>query len=359
MKKKIAVLAGDGIGPEIMAATIKILDVVAQKFGHQFEYKEALIGGAAYDVFGEHLPQKTLETASECDAVLFGSVGGPVNAQSEPKWKGAEKIALLGIRKHFNFNINVRPTTVWRHLANVSVLKPEVIDQGFSMVIIRELSEGIYFGEHKTFERDGEKVAQDVMEYREGTIEKVVEFAFKTAMLSQKRLCSVDKANVLDCSILWREVVERIAKKYPEVQVEHMYVDNAAMQLVKNPRHFDVIVTENTFGDILSDLSSVLPGSLGLLGSASFNDDGFGLYEPSGGSAPDIAGLGIASPIGMLLSAAMMLKYSFGMLDEAICIEEAVKKATTTHRTGDIFEDGCVKANTAEFVDECIRNLTK
>lgn len=357
MKKIIAVLAGDGIGPEIMAATLKVLDAIAEKFAHQFEYKKALIGGAAFDVYGEHLPQTTLDLAASCDAILFGSVGGPVNAQNEPKWKGAEKNALLGIRKHFNFNINVRPTTVWRELAQKSVLRPEIIGEGFSLTIVRELSEGLYFGEHKTFEANGERVAQDVMEYHESTIRTVVNFAFKAARSGKKKLCSVDKANVLDCSILWRSVVEEVAKNYPDVTVENMYVDNAAMQLVKNPRYFDVIVTENTFGDILSDLSSVLPGSLGLLGSASFNNQGFGLYEPSGGSAPDIAGRGIANPIGMMLSAAMMLRYSFKLEKEADAIEAAIQKTSETYRTADIWEESCDKVGTGEFTEKAIGNL--
>lgn len=357
MNKTIAVLPGDGIGPEVMSATIKVLNAVAKKFGHKFEYKEALIGGAAYDVYGEHLPQVTLDIAEKCDAILFGSVGGPVNAQNEPKWKGAEKNALLGIRKHFNFNINVRPTMVWPELAQKSVLRPEIIGDGFSLVIIRELAEGLYFGEHGTMVVDGKRVARDVMEYSEQTIRKVVDFAFKTALLSSKRLCSVDKANVLDCSILWREIVTELAPLYPDVEVEHMYVDNAAMQLVKNPRHFDVVVTENTFGDILSDLSSVLPGSLGLLGSASFNDRGFGLYEPSGGSAPDIAGKGVANPIGMMLSAAMMLRYSFQLEKEAATIERAVQAIIKTHRTGDIYEDGYIKVGTEEFAELLVAGL--
>lgn len=357
MKKTIAVLPGDGIGPEIMSATLKILDAVAEKFGHQFEYQEGLIGGAAYDVYGEHLPKETLDLAGSCDAILFGSVGGPVNAQNEPKWKGAEKNALLGIRKYFNFNINVRPMTVWPQLAQKSILKPEIIGEGFSLTIIRELSAGLYFGEHKTVVENGEKVARDVMEYHEGTIRTVVDFAFQAARLSKKKLCSVDKANVLDCSILWRDGVEKLAPNYPDVAVEHMYVDNAAMQLVKNPRYFDVIVTENTFGDILSDLSSVLPGSLGLLGSASFNDHGFGLYEPSGGSAPDIAGRGIANPIGMMLSGAMMLRYSFKLEKEADAIEAAIQKTIEIYRTADIWEEGCDKVGTGEFAEKTIGNL--
>lgn len=357
MNKSIAVLAGDGIGPEIMSVTLKVLDSIGEKFGHEFVYKEAYIGGAAYDVCGMHLPQETLDVASNCDAILFGSVGGPVNAQNEAKWKGAEKNALLGIRKYFNFNINVRPTTVWPELAQKSVLRPEIIGDGFSLVVIRELAEGLYFGEHKTENTNGKRTARDVMEYTEDTIREVVDFAFKTAMLSGKRLCSVDKANVLDCSILWRSIVEELAPSYPEVQIEHMYVDNAAMQLVKNPRYFDVIVTENTFGDILSDLSSVLPGSLGLLGSASFNRGGFGLYEPSGGSAPDIAGQNVANPIGMLLSAAMMMRYSFNLEKEANALEDAIKKVIKTHRTGDIWEENCEKVGTAEFADLVIANL--
>lgn len=359
MKKTITVLPGDGIGPEIMEATLMVLNEVCEQFGHEFLYNHALIGGAAYALHAEHLPQNTLDVASNCDAILFGSVGGPVDAQNDPKWKGAEKNSLLGIRKYFNFNINLRPTIVWPELAKQSVLRPDIIGNGFELIIVRELSEGLYFGEHNTEVIDGQRVAHDIMEYHENTIRQVVEFAFQMADKGNHRLCSVDKANVLDCSVLWRSIVDDIAQRYSKVKVEHMYVDNAAMQLIKNPRHFDVIVTENTFGDILSDLSSVLPGSLGLLGSASFNNKGFGLYEPSGGSAPDIASKGIANPIGMLLSAAMMLRYSFELEREAKCIENAIQKTISTHRTLDIWEAGLEKVSTKGFVEFVIKNLTR
>lgn len=345
MKKTIAVLPGDGIGPEIMDATLMVLDVIARKFGHEFEYKKGLIGGAAYDEYHEHLPQETLDLAANSDAILFGSVGGPVDSQNNPKWKGAEKAAVLGIRKHFDFNINVRPSIVWPSLKNKSVLKSEIIGDGFSLIVVRELSGGIYFGDHVTQENH----AYDVMQYDKDTIARIASFAFKTAMKRSKRLTSVDKANVLDSSVLWRKVVEEVAKGYPEVELNHLYVDNAAMQLVQNPRQFDVIVTGNMFGDILSDLSSVLPGSLGLLGSASFNAEGFGLYEPSGGSAPDIAGKGIANPVGMLLSAALMLRHSFGMLEEAGLLEQSIQRILEKYRTGDVFEVGCEKVGTEEF----------
>ena len=354
MNKKICVIKGDGIGPEIMAEAIKILNVIADKYGHQFEYQEALAGGAAWDECQNHLPTETMEIAEQSDAILFGSIGGPVEDQDKPKWKNCEKNALLGLRKHFDLFTNLRPSIVFKPLKNISILKPELVGDGFDILVIRELTGGIYFGEHRT--EDG--IATDVMRYSEDEVRRVAKVAFETAMKRDKRLISVDKANILDCSVLWRIVVIEVAQDYPEVELQHMYVDNAAMQLVRNPRQFDVIVTGNMFGDILSDLSSTFAGSLGLLPSASLNGSNFGMYEPSGGSAPDIAGQGIANPIAQILSAAMMLKYSFGLKEEANKVEQAVVRALEQgYRTGDIWEEGCEKVNTEEIGNKICSNI--
>jgi len=354
MNKKICVISGDGIGPEVMAEAVKVLNKIAEKYNHQFEYTEALAGGAAWDVYGEHLPAETIEKGKNSDAILFGSVGGPVADQDKPKWKGAEKNAILALRKIFNLYANLRPSIVFKSLKNISLLKPELIGEGFDILVIRELTGGLYFGEHKT--ENG--VAIDVMKYSEDEVRRIAKVAFEAAMKRDKRLTSVDKANVLDCSVLWRKVVEEVAKDYPQVKLDHMYVDNAAMQLVKNPRHFDVLVTENMFGDILSDLSSTFGGSLGLLPSASLNESNFGMYEPSGGSAPDIAGLGIANPIAQILSASLMLKHSFGLIEEADAIYAAVVKALEQgYRTGDIYEEGCEKISTKEMGDKIVENI--
>lgn len=358
MKKTIAVVPGDGIGTEVMAEAKKVLNAIAEKFGHQWQYIDALAGGAAYDKYQEHLPKETLEICEKSDAILFGSIGGPVDAQDDPKWKGAEKAAVLGMRNHFKFNINLRPSTVFKCLTDIAPLKSEIIGDGFEIMIIRELTGGIYFGKHETREENGILVGYDEMRYDEEEVRKIGKVAFEIAMKRGKKLCSVDKANVLDCSILWRKVMNELAAQYPEVELTHMYVDNACMQLIKNPRSFDVIVTGNMFGDIISDLSSVFPGSLGLLGSASLNADGFGMYEPSGGSAPDIAGKGIANPIAQILSAAMMLKYSFGLQKESDAIFAAVEKTLEDGiRTGDIAQANSTKVSTIEMGDAIVERL--
>lgn len=354
MQAKICVMSGDGIGPEIMDEAIKVLNKVSEKYNHEFSYDEALVGGAAWEAQQEHLPAESIRKAEASDAILFGSVGGPVEDQAKPKWKGVEKTALLGLRKHFDLFANLRPSIVFKPLKNISILKPETVGEGFDVLVIRELTSGIYFGEHKT-EAD---YATDVMKYTRGEVRRIAKVAFESAMKRGKKLCSIDKANVLDCSILWREVVEEVKKDYPEVKLEHMYVDNAAMQLVKNPKHFDVIVTGNMFGDILSDLSSTFAGSLGMLPSASLNEKGFGMYEPSGGSAPDIAGQGIANPIAQILSASMMLKHSLGLLEESEAIDKAVLKTLEQgYRTGDIWEEGTEKIRTKEMGDKIADNL--
>lgn len=354
MDKKICVINGDGIGPEVMAEAIKVLNNIAKKYGHNFQYVEALAGGVAWDECGEHLPEKTLEIANDSDAILFGSIGGPVSDQDKPKWKDCEKNALLAMRKYFDLFTNLRPSTVFKPLKNISVLKPELVGNGFDILIIRELTGGIYFGGHKT--KNG--VAEDIMKYSEAEVRRVAKVAFEAAMKRKKFLISVDKANILDCSVLWRKVVNEVAEDYPQVKLQHMYVDNAAMQLVKNPQEFDVIVTGNMFGDILSDLSSTFAGSLGLLASASLNESNFGMYEPSGGSAPDIAGKGIANPIAQILSVAMMLKYSFGLEKESDNIEQAViKTLEQDYRTGDIWEQGCQKIGTKQMGDKICGNI--
>lgn len=337
MKKKIAVLAGDGIGPEVMEQAVRVLHKVETVFEHEFSYTEALIGGAAWDVYKNHFPAETQKICAESDAILFGSVGGPVNVQLEPKWKDAEKNAILGIRKHFAFGTNVRPVKTYACLGNRSVIKDEVIAKGIDLLCIRELSGDLYFGEHKTTVQNGMKVATDMMIYDEETIRRIAHFAFQAAQKRSKKVHSVDKANVLDCSRLWREVVSAVAKEYLDCTLTHILVDNCAMQLMLKPGDFDVLLMPNMFGDILSDQASVFAGSLGMMPSASLNAKGFGLYEPAGGSAPDISGQNIANPIAQILSAALMLNYSFGLQKEHDAIFNAVAKALEAgFRTKDI-----------------------
>lgn len=332
---KIAVLSGDGIGPEVCDQAVQVLQTVGELFQHHFEFIPALCGGAAYEPHKTHLPQSTVDIVAASDAVLFGSVGGPTDAQEDPKWKDAEKNCLLGLRKNFQLAVNIRPAKIYSMLPDLSPLKPSVIANGVDMVIIRELVSGIYFGEHKT---NGD-TATDVMKYTEAEIAKPMKFAFETAMNRSKRVTVVDKANVLDCSRLWRKVAKDVSKNYPEVHFDFMYIDNAVMQLIRNPSQFDVVVTGNMFGDILSDAASVLPGSLGLMPSASLGDK-VHLFEPVGGSAPDIAGKDLANPIAQILSGALLLRYSFGMETEAQLIEKAVEHVLLDGvRTGDLTEN--------------------
>lgn len=339
--KKIAVLPGDGIGPEVMAQADKVLTKVAELYGHTFEFDYRLVGGAAWEATEEageepsHLPAVTVEACESADAILFGSVGGPVDQQHEPRWKDCEKNALLGLRKRFNLAVNLRPSRVYDFLAHLCPLKPSIIGAGVDMVIIRELVGGIYFGEHR---REGD-TAHDVMTYSVDQVRKPLIFAFEAAKLRRKKVTVVDKANVLECSRLWREVAREVAQDYPDVSLDFMYVDNAAMQIIQKPSFFDVIATGNMFGDILSDAASVLPGSLGLMPSASLGD-GLHMYEPSGGSAPDIAGEGKANPIAQILSGAMMLRYSFDLETEAAAVEAAVEEVLKSGRlTGDLLEE--------------------
>ncbi len=350
MQRKIAVMAGDGIGPEVMAEATKVLAKVAVKFGHSFEFKLGLIGGAAIDAVGDALPAETLALGEASDAILFGSVGGP-KWETLPRDQQPERRGLLGIRKHFKLFANLRPSVVYSELAAQSVLRADIVGQGFDVLIVRELTGGIYFGKPREIVvTHAGKRAVDTMVYTSAEIERIARVGFEAARKRSKKLTSVDKANVLDSSVLWREVVASLAADYPDVELNHLYVDNAAMQLVKNPRQFDVIVTENMFGDILSDLSSVLPGSLGMIPSASLGEGNFGLYEPAGGSAPDIAGLGIANPIAQILSVAMLLKYSFGLNAEAEAIEKAVHETIQAGlRTADIWTEETTKVKTAEM----------
>lgn len=328
MDYKIALIPGDGIGPEIVREAKKVLDKVCEKYGHSFSYSEVLLGGASIDVHGVPLTDEAIATAKSSDAVLMGSIGG--DAKTSPWYKlepsKRPEAGLLAIRKALNLFANLRPAYLYNELRKACPLRDEIIGDGFDMIIVRELTGGLYFGERQTIEENGVKKAIDTLSYNENEIRRIAIKAFEIARKRRNKVTSVDKANVLDSSRLWRKVVEEVAKDYPDVTLEHMLVDNCAMQLVKDPEQFDVVVTENMFGDILSDEASMITGSIGMLSSASLNESSFGLYEPSHGSAPDIAGLGIANPIATILSAAMMLRYSFGLVKEADAIEEAVKK---------------------------------
>ncbi len=354
---KIALLPGDGIGEEVCAEAVKVLEAVAKKFEFKLEITHGLIGGAAWEVHQDHFPKETKELCKASDAVLFGSVGGPVEAQFEPKWNDCERNSILAIRKFLNLSINLRPAPIFKELLQFCPLKKEIVgDESFEILVIRELSEGIYFGEHS---RPDKNTARDTSEYHRETIKKVAKFAFDTALKRSKRLTSIDKANVLETSRLWREVFEAEAENYSEVEFQNLYVDNALQQLVKNPKQFDVIACPNLFGDIISDLTSVFPGSLGMLGSASFGEK-IHLYEPSGGSAPRKAGQGTANPIAQILSAAMMLRYSFGQHEAADAIEDAIKKAIKDgYRTGDIFSRDAdeVQVGTKEMGDVICKRL--
>ena len=342
MELKVGIIKGDGIGPEIVEEAMKVLDKVGEVYGHTYRYKELLLGGASIDVHGIPLTDETVAEAKSCDAVLMGSIGGDAKVspwyQLEPNRR--PEAGLLKIRKELNLFANLRPAVLYDELKGACPLKEEITEGGFDMMIMRELTGGLYFGNRKTEEIDGVMTACDELTYNENEIRRIAKRAFEIAMKRRKKVISVDKANVLDSSRLWRKIVEEVAKEYPEVALEHMLVDNCAMQLVKDPKQFDVILTENMFGDILSDEASMVTGSIGMLASASLNDTKFGLYEPSGGSAPDIAGKGIANPIATILSAAMMLRFSFDLDKEADAIEKAVSQVlkdgyrTRRKRTG-------------------------
>ena len=354
MKYKIALIHGDGIGPEIVEEAKKVLDKVCDVFGHSFTYKNILLGGASIDVHGVPLTEEAVSDAKSSDAVLMGSIGG--DAKTSP-WYQLEpskrpEAGLLGIRKALNLFANLRPAYLYEELKAACPLKEERIGNGFDMIIVRELTGGLYFGERKTVEENGVKTAIDTLTYNEKEIRRIAVKAFEIAGKRRKKVTSVDKANVLDSSRLWRSVVEDVAKDYPDIQLEHMLVDNCAMQLVHDPGQFDVILTENMFGDILSDEASMVTGSIGMLSSASLNETSFGLYEPSHGSAPDIAGKGIANPIATILSAAMLLRYSLNLDEEADAVEAAVQAVLKEgYRTGDIMSEGCTKVGTEKMGD--------
>lgn len=336
----VAVLSGDGIGPEIMAEAIKVLDVVQQKYNFKLNYRTFDVGGIAIDNHGTPLPAETIKGCEESDAILFGSVGGPKWEHLPPNQQ-PERGALLPLRKHFALFCNLRPATLYRGLEKFCPLRADIAAKGFDMVTVRELTGGIYFGQPKGREGEGaNEKAYDTEVYHRYEIERIAKVAFETAMKRNKHVTSVDKANVLISSILWRDVVVDVAKNYPEVKLDHIYIDNATMQLIKQPEFFDVLLCSNIFGDIVSDECAMITGSMGMLPSASLNESGFGLYEPAGGSAPDIAGKGIANPIAQILSAAMMLRHSFDLNDAANAIENAVKKVLAEgHRTADLADE--------------------
>lgn len=349
---KVAVLSGDGIGPEVMAEALKVLDAVEKKYAVSFQRTFANVGGAGIDEEGKALPDTTVEICKASDAILFGSVGGP-KWESLPPNEQPERGALLPLRKIFGLFCNLRPAIIFPALTGASSLKHEVIEGGFDLLVVRELTGGIYFAEPKGIEGEGPaRTGYDTMKYSEAEVERISHVAFQSARKRGKKVCSIDKANVLATSVVWREVVTRVGEEYPDVELSHMYVDNAAMQLVRWPKQFDVMLCGNMFGDIISDEAAMLTGSLGMLPSASLSEGSFGMYEPSGGSAPDIAGQGIANPIAQILSASMMLRYSFGMVEAADDVDAAVEKVLNDgYRTADIFQGHTAekKVNTAEI----------
>ena len=361
MAQNIAVIRGDGIGPEIVEQAKLVLDRVAVLFGHEFRYMDVDMGGNAIDKWGDPLPQAELDKCLNADSVLLGAVGGP-------KWNGVpghmrpEK-GLLRLRAGMGVYSNNRPAKIWPQLASASPLKQEIVDKGIDFIIVRELIGGIYFGKHETVEENGEQAAIDELRYSESEIRRIGRIGFETARKRGKKLCSVEKSNVLDSSRLWKKVLHELAEEYPDVALSDMLVDNCAMQIVKDPSQFDVIVTENMFGDILSDEASMITGSIGMIPSSSLGDGTRGLYEPIHGSAPDIAGKDIANPIGTILAAAMMLRYSFDMAEEADCIESAVSAVLDGgYRTGDILPSGdhhCHLVGCREMGSLVIENLKK
>ena len=348
MKKSIAVIRGDGIGPEIVNQALLVLDKIAAKFGHEFTYTDVDMGGCAIDKYGDPLPQHELDKCTASDSVLLGAVGGP-KWNDVPGPQRPEK-GLLRLRAGMGVYSNNRPAKIWPQLSDASPLRPEIIAKGIDFIIVRELIGGIYFGKHETVEKEGQKVAIDELTYSEEEIRRIGRIGFETARKRGKRLCSVEKSNVLDSSRLWKKVMHELASEYPDVELSDMLVDNCAMQIVKDPSQFDVVVTENMFGDILSDEASMITGSIGMIPSSSLGASTCGLYEPIHGSAPDIAGQDIANPIGTILSAAMMLRYSFDLAAEADAIEAAVSRVLDAgYRTGDIFSPGCKKVGCSEM----------
>ena len=358
MSKKIAVLAGDGIGPEVMAEAVKVLDATQEKFGFSLSYEAADVGGIAIDNHGQALPQSTLNVCEASDAILFGSVGGP-KWESLPPEDQPERAALLPLRKHFDLFCNLRPARVFKSLAAACPLRPDIVSNGFDVLVVRELTSGIYFGEPKGREGSGlDEYAFDTLVYKRSEIERITRIAFEAARLRSNKVTSVDKANVLTTMVFWREVVKEVAADFPDVELDHIYVDNAAMQLLRRPQQFDVMLCDNMFGDIISDEVAMLTGSMGMLASASLNSDNFGLFEPAGGSAPDIAGQGIANPIAEILSAAMMLRYSLNQNEAASAIVKAVSATLDQGiMTADIVTKGSTTVNTKEMGDAIVATL--
>lgn len=345
----ITVLKGDGIGPDIVAEAMNVLEAVGNKYNHKFNFNEKLVGGAALDACGVPLPDDTLEACKNCDSILLGAVGGP-KWDNLPSNMRPEAGALLRLRKELGLYANLRPAIIHKALSSASPIKPEIIGDSLDILVVRELTGGIYFGERGHREGKYGEEAYDVEAYSEFEVKRIAKTAFEAAMKRNKRVTSIDKSNVLESSKLWRKAVIEVAKDYPEVELDHMYVDNAAMQLVRNPKHFDVIVTSNIFGDIISDEASQITGSIGMLPSASLSDGAFGMYEPIHGSAPDIAGMDIANPIATILSAGMMLRYSFGLNAEADAIEAAVTEVLDAgYRTPDIYSEGTTKVGTKKM----------
>ncbi|NFG23455.1 3-isopropylmalate dehydrogenase [Clostridium botulinum] len=358
MKYNVAVIPGDGIGPDIVTEAVKVLNVVGKKFGHKFEYEYVMAGGCSIDKNGEALPKETLDICKASDAVLLGAVGGP--RWDDPDSKIRPEQALLGLRSGMNLYCNLRPAVLYEPLKNASPLKDEIVKNGIDIAIVRELTGGIYFGERGRDEIDGIESACDTERYSTVEIKRIVKIGFETAMKRNKKLTCVDKANILETSRLWRKVIGEISKDYPEVNVNYLYIDNASMQLVKDPAQFDVIVTSNMFGDILSDEASMITGSIGMLPSASLGDGALGMYEPIHGSAPDIAGKGIANPLATILSVAMMLRYSFDLESEAKLIEGAVLSVLEDgYRTGDIMSKGKIKVGTNEMGDLVCKKINR
>lgn len=356
MEYKIAVAKGDGIGPEIVDCAIEVLDEIGKIYNHKFTYKEVLVGGAAYDEHENPLPQETIDICKSSDSVLFGAVGGP-KWDNLPGDKRAER-AILGLRKHLKTFANLRPGYLFKSLKSASPLKDEIIKDGFDICVVRELTGGIYFGEKGYKDTELGRSAYDVEIYSEMEIERIARIGFEMAMARDKKLTSVDKANVLESSRLWRSIVEKISKDYPQVELNHLYIDNAAMQVIKDPGQFDVILTSNIFGDILSDEISMITGSIGMLASASIGEDKKGIFEPIHGSAPDITGKGISNPIATILSAAMMLKYAFGLEEESKLINKAVEKTLEDgYRTFDIKGEDENYLKTQEMTKKIIENI--
>ncbi len=357
MEKKLCVMPGDGIGPEIMSQALLVLKKIEGKFNHKFTIEKALLGGVAIDTTGSPLPQETIDACKKADAVLLGAVGGEKWDNIDPAIR-PEK-GLLGIRKELGLFANLRPALLFPELAGACLLRPDIVQEGLDIMVIRELTGGIYFGKPAGVEmRDGQKVGFNTMVYGEDEIRRIGKVAYETAQKRGKKLCSVDKANVLDVSRLWREVMIELNKDYPDVELTHMYVDNAAMQLVRDPNQFDTIVTGNLFGDILSDEAAVITGSIGMLPSASFGAQNPALYEPIHGSAPDIAGKNMANPLAMILSLAMMFRYSFACEEEALCIENAFQKALQEgYRTADIMKEGKTLVSTNKMFEHVVNNI--